>query len=82
MLIGTGFAHQKPGRRGRIVRVALSSCVRIMLCKAVKEMIKDSDITGLKFFDNLAPLLKQLHDDGACVTGPATANYITINIAY
>jgi hypothetical protein len=30
---------------------------------SVKEKIKDSDITGLKFFDKLAPLLKQLHDD-------------------
>jgi hypothetical protein len=30
---------------------------------SVKEKIKDSDITGLKVFDKLAPLLKQLHDD-------------------
>jgi hypothetical protein len=26
--------------------------------------IKESDITGLKFFDRLAPLLQRLHDDG------------------
>ena len=30
---------------------------------SVKEKIKDSDITGLKVFDKLAPLLKQLHDE-------------------
>jgi len=26
--------------------------------------IEDKDITGLKFFDKLAPLLQRLHDDG------------------
>lgn len=26
--------------------------------------VKDSDITGLKYFDKLAPLLERLHDDG------------------
>lgn len=29
-----------------------------------KRKIEESDITGLKFFDQLAPLLKRLHDDG------------------
>ena len=29
-----------------------------------KEDIEESDITGLKYFDQLAPLLKRLHDDG------------------
>jgi hypothetical protein len=32
---------------------------------AKKEKIKESDITGLKYFDLLAPLLQRLHDD-AC----------------
>ena len=29
-----------------------------------KPKLKDSDITGLKYFDQLAPLLERLHDDG------------------
>lgn len=29
-----------------------------------KRKIKDRDITGLKYFEQLAPLLKRLHDDG------------------
>jgi hypothetical protein len=29
-----------------------------------KQKIKESDLTGLKFFDRLAPLLNRLHDDG------------------
>ena len=29
-----------------------------------REKIKESDITGLKFFDQLAPLLERLHNDG------------------
>jgi hypothetical protein len=29
-----------------------------------KRKIEESDITGLKFFDKLAPLLQRLHDDG------------------
>jgi hypothetical protein len=29
-----------------------------------KRKIKDQDITGLKYFDQLAPLLERLHDDG------------------
>jgi hypothetical protein len=29
-----------------------------------KATIKEPDITGLKFFDKLAPLLERLHDDG------------------
>ena len=29
-----------------------------------KQKIEESDITGLKFFDKLAPLLQRLHDDG------------------
>jgi hypothetical protein len=29
-----------------------------------KRKIEESDITGLKFFDKLAPLLKRLHNDG------------------
>lgn len=29
-----------------------------------KKKIKESDITGLKFFDKLGPLLQRLHDDG------------------
>lgn len=31
---------------------------------AEEKKIKESDITGLKFFDKLAPLLERLHDDG------------------
>jgi hypothetical protein len=31
---------------------------------AAKKKIKESDITGLKFFDKLGPLLQRLHDDG------------------
>ncbi len=31
--------------------------------KAADE-IQEKDITGLKFFDRLAPLLQRLHDDG------------------
>ena len=29
-----------------------------------QEKIQESDVTGLKYFDKLAPLLKRLHDDG------------------
>ena len=29
-----------------------------------KEAIRERDITGLKFFDKLAPMLSRLHDDG------------------
>lgn len=29
-----------------------------------KQKIKDEDITGLKYFEQLAPLLERLHDDG------------------
>jgi hypothetical protein len=29
-----------------------------------QQKIEESDITGLKFFDKLAPILKRLHDDG------------------
>jgi len=32
--------------------------------KASKQKIQESDITGLKYFDQLAPLLQRLHDDG------------------
>ena len=32
---------------------------------ARKERVKDADVTGLKYFDQLAPLLERLHDD-AC----------------
>jgi len=32
--------------------------------KGKKEKIREADITGLKFFDKLAPLLGRLHDDG------------------
>lgn len=35
-----------------------------MPAKKKKDEITESDITGLKFFDQLAPLLKRLHDDG------------------
>jgi len=31
---------------------------------AKKKKIEDRDITGLKYFDQLAPLLERLHDDG------------------
>jgi len=30
----------------------------------VKPKIRSKDITGLKYFDKLAPLLERLHDDG------------------
>ena len=32
--------------------------------RADKEKIKESDITGLKYFDRLAPLLERLHEEG------------------
>ena len=32
--------------------------------RQVAQKIQDKDVTGLKFFDKLAPLLKRLHDDG------------------
>ena len=31
---------------------------------SVKQKIRSKDITGLKYFDKLAPLLERLHDDG------------------
>ena len=34
------------------------------MAAAKKKKIKESDITGLKFFDKLGPLLQRLHDDG------------------
>ena len=42
---------------------------RIIVCMASpgrkkKRKIEEPDITGLKFFDKLAPLLQRLHDDG------------------
>ena len=40
----------------------ISRIILGMVAKAKK--IKESDITGLKFFDKLAPLLQRLHDDG------------------
>ena len=33
--------------------------------QAARPVIREKDITGLKFFDQLAPLLERLHDD-AC----------------
>lgn len=32
--------------------------------KDKREQIRESDVTGLKYFDRLAPLLARLHDDG------------------
>ena len=32
--------------------------------KSKTEAIQESDIVGLKYFDQLAPLLERLHDDG------------------
>ena len=32
--------------------------------KSKKPKIKESDITGLKYFDQLAPLLERLHTEG------------------
>ena len=32
---------------------------------AARPVIREKDITGLKYFDQLAPLLERLHDD-AC----------------
>ena len=31
---------------------------------AGKDKIKESDVTGLKYFDQLAPLLSRLHEEG------------------
>src|SRR5205814_9558957 len=32
--------------------------------KTERRKIRESEITGLKYFDKLAPLLERLHDDG------------------
>ena len=29
-----------------------------------RKKVREEDVTGLKYFDRLAPLLKRLHDDG------------------
>ena len=34
------------------------------MARKKKDKIEERDITGLKFFDKLAPLLKRLHHDG------------------
>lgn len=34
------------------------------MSRAARVEIKEKDITGLKFFDQLAPMLQRLHDDG------------------
>ena len=36
-----------------------------LMARSVNPKIKESDITGLKYFDRLAPLLQRLHDDGS-----------------
>ena len=36
----------------------------VAMPRQVAQKIQDKDVTGLKFFDKLAPLLKRLHDDG------------------
>ena len=64
ILFGTGFAHfNEPHTRG----VALPGAARIIVGMAGKrrEEVAEKDLTGLKYFDRLAPLLARLHDD-AC----------------
>jgi len=64
ILFGTGFAHfSKPHARG----IALPGGARIIVGMAGKkrERVAEKDVTGLKYFDKLAPLLARLHDD-AC----------------
>ena len=34
------------------------------MARKKREEIQERDITGLKYFDKLAPLLERLHDDG------------------
>jgi hypothetical protein len=38
--------------------------------RTARPVIRDKDITGLKYFDQLAPLLERLHDD-ACTRDTA-----------
>ncbi len=46
-----------------------------------REDITERQITGLKYFDKLAPLLERLHDDGCRAIALATGNCTTINTA-
>ncbi len=41
-----------------------TACIIARMAHKKKPRIKEPDITGLKFFDKLAPLLERLHDDG------------------
>ncbi len=44
--------------------IARIICSMASKAREKKRKIEESDITGLKFFDKLAPLLNRLHDDG------------------
>ncbi len=41
-----------------------TACIIARMAHKKKPRIKEPDITGLKYFDKLAPLLERLHDDG------------------
>jgi hypothetical protein len=46
------------------LRDAILSRIIVRMGVKSRDKIKESDITGLKFFDKLAPLLERLHHDG------------------
>ena len=67
------------------------------MARSVNPKIKESDITGLKYFDRLAPLLQRLHDDGSqrdkagnrnlhydqlCMLTPVSYTHLTLPTIY
>ncbi len=63
ILFGTGFAHWRaPRARG----VALLSLARIIpgIAGKKRQKVREKDVTGLKCYDWLLPLLARLHDVG------------------
>ncbi len=64
ILFGTGFARGNQAIYGKCINLRSGRSRRIMRCMAKKRKLKDSDVTGLKYFDKLEPLLRRLHDDG------------------
>ena len=46
-----------------------------------REDVREEDVTGLKYFDKLAPLLRDCTTWAASATRPATASCTSINTA-
>lgn len=42
----------------------MGSCILVRMANHQREKVREEQLTGLKYFDQLAPLLKRLHEDG------------------